>query len=248
MRRLRLLLRIGLALAWLCLGWLWLADPAGAQIEETELELDLDRTFGYGMGAQIQGVFTCEVSGPAGLAQVEFLLDDQVIGTDAAAPFRLRLNTDDYPTGLHTFSAVGTLADGRQVTSNAITRQFVSGQSVNWYVIGVVGLAVALMVARFLFTRSGGGQRYGVIGGTICPNCGRAYAIHWWSFTLVIGRLDRCPHCGKWRLVRRATPQMLVAAEEAERAEAASQGEPAEVVSEEERLRQRLEESRFEDV
>lgn len=32
---------------------------------------------------------------------------------------------------------------------------------------------------------------------------------------MIVGKFDRCEHCGKWSITRRATPQELSAAEEA---------------------------------
>lgn len=55
----------------------------------------------------------------------------------------------------------------------------------------------------------------GPFGGTLCPKCGRPFAMHIWGFNVVVGKYDRCPHCGKWSLVRRVHPDILRNAAEA---------------------------------
>jgi hypothetical protein len=62
---------------------------------------------------------------------------------------------------------------------------------------------------------------------------------------MLVGRLERCPHCGKWSMVRRATPQEL---EAAENRLAEDEGRGALVVDDEkERVRRMIDESRFEE-
>ena len=65
---------------------------------------------------------------------------------------------------------------------------------------------------------------------------------------MLTGKLDRCPHCGKWSVVRRATPAELSAAEAAELAAAKAEQAETPGLSEEERLRQELEDSRYQDL
>jgi hypothetical protein len=233
---------------------LFLAGPAqlvGAQEAEPQLELGLSRDFGYGSGLQIQGRFSYRVSGPDDLVRVQFLLDDEVIGEDTEPPFRLRFQTGDYELGWHTLSAVGYTAGGSELRSETIQRNFVSGQTSLYIVIAAVVLVVAFRAVSHFLTRdrSGGQQRkgYGMYGGAVCPKCGRPFSRHWWSPGLLVGRLDRCPHCGKWSLVGRATPQMLASAEAfAQELDEEAQAE-AEIheEDEQEKLRRRIEESRY---
>jgi hypothetical protein len=61
---------------------------------------------------------------------------------------------------------------------------------------------------------------------------------------LLVGKLQRCPHCGKWAIVRRASPPELEAAEARWSQESTG---TIETQSEEERLRGMIDESRFED-
>ncbi|UCG23668.1 MAG: hypothetical protein JSW55_16235 [Chloroflexota bacterium] len=216
------------------------------------LTIRLRRNFGYGLGAQMQGRFTISVSGPDELERVEFLLDRQVIGEDSQAPFSLQFNTGEYSEGLHRLSAVGYTAGGQELLSNAITRQFVSTSVVT---IGVVALVLIVVTFRvgsyFLARRSSKGRTasgsYGFLGGALCPNCGRPFGLHWWSLRLGIGRYDRCPHCGKWNVQRRASLGELAAAEEVLGGGITAQDDFDEAQKEEEALRRRIEDSRFEE-
>ena len=233
---------------------LLLARPSqlvAAQEDEPQLELRLSRDFGYGSGLQIQGRFSYRVSGPDDLVRVQFLLDDEVIGEATEPPFRLRFQTGDYELGWHTLSAVGYTADGRELRSETLQRNFVPAQNSIYIIIAAAGLIVAFRAVSYFLTRdrSGGQQRqgYGIYGGAVCPKCGRPFSRHWWSPGLLVGRLDRCPHCGKWSLVSRATPQMLASAEAFAREldeEAQAEVEMVEE-DEQEKLRRRIEESRY---
>lgn len=221
---------------------------ADAQSQEPELQLRLRRDFGYGSGAQIQGRFSIIVDGPEDLARVVFFVDDEVIGEDAEAPFRMQLNTSNYELGWHTLRATGFTGDGREIASNALQRQFVSGSTSTIVLVAFVLLIVGFRVVSHLVTRNkapGEQKGYGVYGGAVCKRCGRPFARKWWSPNLLVGKLERCPHCGKWQFTTRATPVMLERAEQFAQeldAEAASTlGE----VDEEEKLRRRLDESRF---
>lgn len=243
------------------LALLLLGLMTGRFQESEELELSLNRDLGYGgLNGDIQGRFSMIVQGPADLQRVVFFIDDQPIGEDSEPPFRLQFNTDNYELGRHTLSATGYTADGRELHSRAFQRNFVAA-SEGWRsglrVGGLIAAAaaVAMTIAGLLTslasrnkgsTPLGAPRDYGVFGGAICPKCGRPFALHIWKLNLVAGALDRCPHCGRWSLVRRAHPAALRAAEEAELEQAAAE-EPPSIVSEEERLRRLLDESRFDD-
>jgi hypothetical protein len=60
---------------------------------------------------------------------------------------------------------------------------------------------------------------------------------------LLVGKLERCPHCGKWGILPRASAATLADAEE--RFSTDIQGTIDEP-SEEEKMKQMIEESRFE--
>lgn len=223
--------------------------PALAHEGEGSLELLLRRDFGYGSGAQIQGIFSLIIEDTHDATRVEFLLDDEVIGEDAEPPFRMRIYTGNYPLGWHVFKVVGYTADGEELQSNTLQRQFVSGNVAIFVVIGVIIVAVAFRAASYFLTRDKGqGEAYGLYGGAVCPNCGRPFARHWWAPNLIAGKLDRCPHCGNWNFVSRASPGSLAQAEALQREiEGDGDDEGAVKESEEERLRRRLEDSRYEE-
>jgi hypothetical protein len=219
-------LRLALMLAGFIL---MLVGPVGAQ--NGELRLSLSKDWGFAAGGQIQGVFTLSVRGPQEVAAVRFELDGQEIAAVTQPPFTLKFNTDKYPSGKHSFSATGRMADGRTIESNAINVEFVTAEA-GWQVVQrimlplfvVVG-AIVLLVAVGPLIGDGKGQRrsepgaprhYGPAGGAICPQCGRPFALSFLSLNLITRKLERCPHCGKWSLVTRAPREALAAAEAAE--------------------------------
>jgi hypothetical protein len=234
----------------------------GALAQEGELQLFVRRNFGYGGGSQIQGSFRMEAEGPAGLVSVTFKLDDQVVGTDTEAPWRVDFVTDNYPLGWHTLTAEGETGDGRTLRSNERRFEFVSAAA-GWEAAGrlltplaaVLGLVALLVVGMAMLSalRSkrnpvppGAPRQYGVFGGAICPRCGRPFSRHWWGLNLVGAKLDRCDHCGKLSLVRAVPLEQLREAEAAERGRATSEAAPP-PESEEELLRRQLDESRYTD-
>jgi len=231
---------------------LMLAGPVWAQ--DGELRLLLSKDWGFAAGDQIQGLFTLSVRGPQEVASVRFELDSQEIAVVTQPPFALKFNTDKYPNGKHTFSATGHAADGRAIRSNAIHVEFVSAE-VGWQVaqhimlplFAVVGVVILLTTVGPLVL-SGKGQRrlepgiprkYGLAGGAICPKCRRPFALSF-SLNLVTRKLERCPHCGKWSLVPRASREALAAAEAAE-VEASKPAVPE--VSPEDKLLQQIQDS-----
>jgi DNA-directed RNA polymerase subunit RPC12/RpoP len=242
---------------------LLMAQTAYAQDGE-ELRLRLNRDFGYSAigGGQIQGTFSMIVSGPEDLSRVVFYLDDQVLDEVVEAPFRLRFVTDNYPLGVHSLSAIGYTVDGRELRSNIIRTEFVSagtGSGTAFLMIGaILGVIVVGMGIAFLFGNVlgkgkktdlplGAPSRYGAHGGAICPNCSRPFAVHIYSINLMATRFDRCPYCGKWSFIRRASRDELQQAEAAE-LEWASPGQGAVPAKQERDLLKDLEDSRYQDM
>lgn len=226
-----------------------LAAPLQAQ--ETSLTLRLSRDFGFGAGNRVEGTFSYRVEGPDTLQRVVFLLDGAEIGEDTEPPFRLQFETGSYALGLHTMSAVGYTADGTELRSNQITREFVSPQETGNFLVWVVVPILVLSFGGLLLTSwlSNRGRRNagkapvsGPLGGTICPNCGRPYAIHIWAINLVGGRFDRCPHCGKWKFVRRMPQNVLEAAADALDEAQQTPPPPRDAADD---LQRRLDDSRF---
>jgi hypothetical protein len=235
-----------------------LAPTEPAQAQGDELRLSLRRDWGLGgMGNQIQGLFTLSVNGEQDISSVSFELDGDGIATVTQPPFKFQFNTDRYPHGTHALSAIARMSDGRTIKSNVINVEFVSAEA-GWQVaqrimipvFALVGLVIILATVGPLILSGkekrrcvpGEPRNYGIAGGAICPKCGRPFALSFFSLNLVTRKLDRCPYCDKWSLVSRASREALAAAEVAE-AEASKPAIPG--PSPEEKLRQQIEESRY---
>jgi hypothetical protein len=235
-----------------------LAAVAPVLAQTDELQLLVRRNIGYGAGSQIQGSFRMQATGPADLASVTFKIDEQVVATVTAAPFQVDFNTDSYALGSHTLVAEGQTASGRQLASAPSVFEFVSA-AVGWQaagrlalpILGVLGVLVVIAVGASLLDmrrsrRSpvplGAPRRYGLLGGAICPKCGRPFSRHWWALNAGVGKLDRCPQCGRWGVVRALPLEQLRAAEAAELDQAKA---VTPELSAEEKLRRQLDESRF---
>lgn len=226
---------------------------------DNELDLGLSRDFGTGIGSNIQGTFSFRVSGPDNLTTVTFYIDDQIVGEDSEAPFRLQFKTDDYPLGVHTLHATGVTQDSRELISNSLTRNFISGGTAGrttlYIVIPIIIIAIGGRLLSSWITNRGrknqGQAKINVhgglfVGGTICPKCNKPFARHIWGFNVIGGKYDRCPHCGKWSIVRALPPDVLDTAVEAmQQAEASQNQAKPEVRDDEDRLRKRLDDSKF---
>ena len=233
-------------------------NPVLAQSDQA-LTLRLSRDFGFSSGTgRIQGAFSLTASGPENLERVDFKIDDQIIGEASQSPFRIRFNTDDYPLGIHTITATGHTSDGMSLKSNQFRVEFVSAEE-GWQTaakiaLPIIGIVFGVMLVGFLFPLlfkgrkriqlpAGASRTYGMLGGGICPKCDRPFALHVYGLNMVVGKYDRCPYCGRWSLVRRASLHELHAAEAAElEAEKSAAGLP---VDSEEELRKQIDESRY---
>lgn len=235
---------------WLLTGLIWLGITAVALAQETEFTLRLSRDFGLGLGTRIEGTFSYRVSAPDTVVRVVFLMDGEPLAEDTEPPFRHQFRTADFAPGLHTLSAVGYTTDGQTLTSNSITREFLSPEAsrrVNVLIFApiILILLASFLIPALLMRRSGGDPLFtGPAGSAICAQCNKPFAMHLWAPNIVVGKYDRCPHCGKWSVARRAHPDVVraaVAALEAQQQEQAG----ASPVTEANALRKRLEESRF---
>lgn len=225
------------------------------------ITLNVSRLMGYGGGDRIQGWFRLSVpTPPADTQSVQFWVDDTLIGTDTEPPFQADILTDNYPLGARTLRASLLLADDRTLESTSRTYIFVpesEGFEVAGRIVGftfgalavaavVVGVVQAVALRRRTPTPLGAPRTYGWAGGAICPACRRPFARHWWAPNLALAKLDCCDHCGRWNLVRRASPAELAAAEQAELANAPADRLPPDDPAE--RLRRQIEDSRFHDT
>lgn len=219
------------------------------------IELRLIRNFGYGGVGKIQGRFTLKVSNPnPDLAEVDFFLDDDLIGSSKTRPFQISFQTDDFPPGKHSFSARGNLSDGTALDSTVINKTFLSSEEA-WQETGrlvlpililVFGLTAAGTLLPFLLNRNKKFQpgMYGPAGGAVCPRCELPYSRPYLAPNLLVGKLVRCPHCGKISIQPGAGWQQLEEAEQ--RYKVRQQGEFKQQTPEDD-LRELVENSRFEE-
>lgn len=229
-----------------------LLAPLAAAAQDETLDLRLKRTFGLSWGGDIQGSFLMIADGPPDLAQVAFYVDEVILEVVEAPPFEARLHTGDFPYGPHQLRAEGQDAAGRTMRSNTIDVEFVAS-GVAWQVAGRIILPVLAIVGLVLVgssalvavsSRSYRPGKYGRAGGAICRHCRLPMARHVLTPNLGRGKLERCPHCGKWSLAARVTAAELAQAE----ARLTAEAEPlAPEISEQERLRRQLDDSRFVD-
>lgn len=233
---------------------LGLVIPASAQEGETGLDLLFRRDFGYGAGGDIQGSFSFRVRNAGEFVRVEYYIDDELVQTVTEDDFHWQFNTASYGEGQHTLYAIGYRADGSQARSVPFTRNFLSAEQAGGNMVKivvpllvVVGVITVLgIVLPMLFGRKTKfipGQ-YGSAGGAICPRCQLPFSRHFFGPNLLVGKLERCPHCGKISIVPAASKSDLQAAEERLTSEGISEIQPP---TDEEKLRRSLDDSRFMD-
>lgn len=196
-------------------------SPAFAQ--DADFTLRLNRDFGYGgFDGEIEGLFSVIAVGPDALQRVEFYIDGELMNTDDAVPFRYQFTTKNYAPGMHTLTAIGFTGDGSQLHSNEVTRLFLSPEESREKIIALLVpmfaflfiLVIGVTVVPMLFGRKKPQPgKYGISGGAVCPNCNLPFPIHFFSFHAGPKNYERCPHCGKWSWVRKASKEDLAAAE-----------------------------------
>jgi hypothetical protein len=195
-----------------------------AQADDETLSLSVRRDYGYRTGNRIQGRLSLVASSPQDLLRVEFLIDGETVFVDQESPFRYQFSTGDYAVGSHLISAVGYTAAGVVIPSETREFVFVSSDDVGEEVVRFAGPLVALALGATLLGTLGmvliGRKKksfklgaYGAAGGAVCPRCEMPYSRSFLSPNLLVGKLERCPHCGKIAIVRRASPDELDVAE-----------------------------------
>jgi ribosomal protein L32 len=244
-----------------CLAFMLCARLAGAQT--SDLQLLLSKDMGFAFGSQIQGSFSLSVAGPADMTSATYSIDGREMATVKQSPFRYAFTTDSYAIGQHQFMATATTAGGQMLKSNVIDVEIVSPsaglQASTRIIVPIVAIVFVIIAAMFAvqFLPRGSNKRrieiagagagtvvqdYGIAGGAICPKCGRPFARSIFGLNLLSGKLDRCPHCGKWSITHRASSEALLAAEQSE-AQAATSAVPEQTADE--LLRQQIEDSRL---
>ena len=234
--------------------------PALAQSEGYGIHLA--RNFGYGGGANIRGTFTISLTGDeTQVEKVNFLVDGSSMAVIDTPPFKFQFQTDEYGFGTHLLTAEYTLTDGTTALTASRQYNFISPEEERKQMITLFGgiggvvvvalLTVALVQGTMLKGKRrsyepGEPRNYGMLGGTICPKCGRPFPRHLWGIKLVVGRYDRCDNCGKWSMTHRASAAELAAAEAAERREVQADRQVSEV-DEKPDQKSALDDSRFMD-
>ena len=227
----------------------------GAYAQASQLSLKMSRDWGYGgLNGDIEGLFSMHVSGPADLIRVDFYIDNSQIGEVTKAPFNLQFNTENYPFGNHQLYAIGYSTGGQEYSSNVLTGNFVPKQSTLKFILPILGIVVLAILfstlVPFLANRGkrssipqGAERKYGAGGGGICPHCHRPFPLPLFSAHLGFSKLAVCPTCGKWSLVRAESIDKLREAEKAELESA--KPETISVLSEEEKLRNEINDSKY---
>jgi hypothetical protein len=242
-------------------GWV---NTSPVQAQSESYRLNVQRSFGFSGSGMIRGTFKSSVIGPLeNIQSVTYLIDGQPMSEVMQSPFSLSWRTGDYPLGPHELSAAIKTKDGRTVTTDVRQVKFASPEdesAATQRIIfpmlgGVLALILIIIGAQVLLMRNkpgvklplGAERKYGLSGGTICPRCQRPYALHWWAINVGLGsKFDRCDFCGKWARVRPLSRAKLEAAERAELADAQPET-PVNGKTEEEKLKEMLDNSRFTD-
>jgi len=245
--------RINLVLS-VCLLALLIPGAVFARQDGESLQLGLTRNFGYGGLGKIQGNFTLKVKEPpVDLAEVSFYMDGELQEVVSEAPFQYKFHTSEFEDGEHKMSASGILEDGSALGSNTITQIFLSSDQawsdtqgiivpllVGVGVLTLLGLGVPFLLGRKKEYVPG---KYSLAGGAVCPRCGLPFSRPYLSPNMLVGKLVRCPHCGKISVLPQASPSSLQEAErrytEVESPQIVSMGEDD--------IKKMIEDSRFED-
>jgi hypothetical protein len=222
--------------------------------------LNVSRLFGYSSGNQIKGSFQLSVIGSSNISTVDYILDGQVMTTVNTAPFQLNFQTETYPFGMHTLSAIITTTDGRNVEVPDRQFEFATAQQEQQSVAGVIvplGAVILLTVVlglgvQFLFMRNkrhefvplGTARNYGLRGGAICPKCHRPTVLHPFAphFGLRL-KYDICENCGKWSMMT-VLPASELRKAETEEGKSVESSQVAQK-TEEEKLKEILNESKY---
>ncbi len=193
--------------------------PVFAQTQEPQpYRLDIDKDFGSGLGSDIRGIFTLSVVGPDDITSVSYIIDGELMAQVADAPFEYQFDTEQFPFGSHSLTAIIKNSTGGSFTTVARNMNFMSpegeasvlNQKVIPFILILVGIFVVGRLLIFGSKRQQTSQRieygaqrdYGVAGGSICKYCGRPTPRHVWGLNILVGKLDRCENCGKWSVMQ----------------------------------------------
>ena len=208
----------------LMLAMLVTVQPVYAQEGEPTLAVSLRKDFGYALGSHIQGTFSVHVGEEEDITQIALWIDEEQITVDDEAPYSIRFTTSDFTPGVHNITVIGLMTDGDEISSQPIEVEFLTteqarGQAFELLipvlaivlVVMVLGALVPALIGRRKLTFKPGA--YGPAGGAICTRCNLPFSRNYFSPNLLVGKLERCPHCGKWSIAKRASTSNLEAAE-----------------------------------
>ncbi|MDY0125012.1 MAG: hypothetical protein RBS09_02305 [Anaerolineaceae bacterium] len=217
--------------------------------EQSQWILKLTRNFGYGSGSDIQGNMTLSLGGDLNsITKVVYYIDDELMAEVSQNPFKLPFNTDDYQPGVHEMRAEITSNDGKVMPAGPIVYNFLSaidaGGKTTTMIVVILGITAAAMGLSWLISsrqKDSGVMTAGIHGLAVCNRCGKTFPRSFFGMNMVIGKFERCPHCGKWQITRRASPLEIEWANERNQPE-----EPERIVEKPEE--DDLDESRFIDL
>ena len=157
-----------------------------------------------------------------------------------------------------TFMSVGSTHNTESNPILSIKARFVSEddgitavlQVILPILVVVLGALAITAIPTMINVRKGiklpaGAPRSYPFGGGICPQCKRPFGFQAFSLHIIVGKITPCPHCGRWSIVRRASLRDLHAAEQAELV--TEKGKIAEA-SKEEKMREALDDSRYQNL
>jgi len=94
--------------------------------QEAPFTLRISRDWGYGNGADINGRMSLSVKGNQDkIQQVTFFIDDEVMASVAAAPFKFQFDTNNFEPGLHRLTAEVKTTTGETHTTNGLVSNFI---------------------------------------------------------------------------------------------------------------------------
>lgn len=182
--------------------------------DDSPYTLKLRRDWGYGSGMDIQGRMSLSVNGDESqVAAVTFYLDQQVLAEVKQEPFKVSFSTDDYASGVHELSATVLSKAGESFAVKPLMVNFLSsseaGEKTTKLLVIVGGLVAVSLLVSFLLSSRQKGQpgkaSAGVHGLAVCKQCGQTFPRSFFGMNMVVGKFERCPHCGKWQITRRAS-------------------------------------------
>ena len=203
-----------------------------AYAQTNDLIIKFSRDFGYsGIGSnEIQGLFSITASSSYDLSKVTYFIDGIVMGEAAIKPYKFQFNTDDFSVGEHSIYAESETNTGEKIKSQTVKYTFISAEDSKGatmkIIVPLLGLVLLIailsaLIPAFFRKKKGivplGTQRnYGMAGGAICSKCKRPFERHAMSPNMFLGKLEMCPHCGKWGIYRAIPLDVLRQAEKDE--------------------------------